>query len=65
MKITIFRHISNRPVILSRDLSRAARASRGETKTAANLAAEIRFVEQVIEISNEFILGFKAVLEFK
>ena len=38
------------------------RAVADTKKPALRLAC---LVEQVIEISNEFILGFKAVLEFK
>ena len=44
---------------------RSGPISRGETKTAAVWLPQFRFVEQVLEISNEFILGFKAVIEFK
>jgi hypothetical protein len=41
------------------------RRPRYETKPAAKKAAElIGFVEQVIEISNDFIEGFKAIMQF-
>ena len=41
------------------------RRPRYETKPAAKKAAElIGFVEQLLEISNEFIHGFKAVIDF-